>query len=153
MESQSRPTPWKCQVVKVKTSPSLLIYLVCSNTKCDSFKANFTECKSKCLWLPQYVNKFLVWHNKFGPAQNILGPLKGQGISTYLFTVFWIFRYDVVIDYFLRRYLNRLSESNEDMKQALFEQGWNVDPNVQIDQDLIISLYGKYSSFNGISFQ
>ena len=77
MESQSRPTPWKCQVVKVKTSPSLLIYLVCSNTKCDSFKANFTECKSKCLWLPQYVNKFLVWHNKFGAAQNILGPLKG----------------------------------------------------------------------------
>jgi hypothetical protein len=58
-----------------------------------------------------------------------------------------------VIDYFLRRYLNRLSESNEDMKQALFEQGWNVDPNAQIDQDLIISLYGKYSSFNGISFQ
>ena len=57
-----------------------------------------------------------------------------------------------MVDYFLRRYLNRLSESNEDMKKALFEQGWNVDPNVQIDQDLIISLYGKYSSFNGISF-
>ena len=35
----------------------------------------------KCLWLPQYVNKFLVWHQKFGPAQNILGPVKGQGIS------------------------------------------------------------------------
>ena len=58
-----------------------------------------------------------------------------------------------MIDYFLRRYLNRLSESNEDMKQALFEQAWNVDPNVQIDQDLIISLYGKYSSFNGIFFK
>ena len=27
-----------------------------------------------------YVNKFLVWHNKFGPARNILGPVKGQGI-------------------------------------------------------------------------
>ena len=36
---------------------------------------------TKCLWLPQYVNKFLVWHKKFGPAQNILGPVKGQGIS------------------------------------------------------------------------
>ena len=35
---------------------------------------------TKCLWLPQYVNKFLVWHKKFGPAQNILGPVKGQGI-------------------------------------------------------------------------
>ena len=73
-------------------------------------------------------------------------------VSKYSLYVFWIFRYDVVVDYFLRRYLNRLSESNEDMKQALFEQGWNVDPNVQIDQDLIISLYGKYSSFNGTYF-
>ena len=35
---------------------------------------------TKCLRLPQYVNKFLVWHKKFGPAQNILGPVKGQGI-------------------------------------------------------------------------
>jgi hypothetical protein len=23
----------------------------------------------------------LVWHKKFGPAQNIFGPVKGQGIS------------------------------------------------------------------------
>jgi hypothetical protein len=30
--------------------------------------------------MPQYVNKFLVWHKKFGPAQNILGPVKVQGI-------------------------------------------------------------------------
>ena len=35
---------------------------------------------TKCLWQPQYVNKFLVWHKKFGPGQNILGPVKGQGI-------------------------------------------------------------------------
>ena len=28
---------------------------------------------TKCLWLTQYVNKFLVWYKKFGPAQNILG--------------------------------------------------------------------------------
>jgi len=26
---------------------------------------------TKCLRLPQYVNSFLVWHKKFGPAQNI----------------------------------------------------------------------------------
>ena len=32
------------------------------------------------LWQPQYENKFLVWHKTFGPAQNILGPVKGQGI-------------------------------------------------------------------------
>ena len=36
---------------------------------------------TKCLWLPQYINKFLVWHKKFWPAQNILGPVKGHGIS------------------------------------------------------------------------
>ena len=35
---------------------------------------------TKCLWLPQFVNKFLGWLNKFGPAQNIWGPVKGQGI-------------------------------------------------------------------------
>ena len=39
---------------------------------------------TKCLWLLQYVNKFLVWHKKFGPAQNILGPVKGQGMSKYI---------------------------------------------------------------------
>jgi hypothetical protein len=31
--------------------------------------------------LPQYVNIFLVRHKTFGLAQNILGPVKGQGIS------------------------------------------------------------------------
>ena len=30
----------------------------------------------------QYVNKFLVGHKKFGPAQNILRSVKGQGISS-----------------------------------------------------------------------
>ena len=36
---------------------------------------------TKCLRQPQYANKFLVRHKKFGPSQNILGPVKGQGIS------------------------------------------------------------------------
>ena len=27
--------------------------------------------------------KFLGWHKIFGPAQNILGPVKGQGISSF----------------------------------------------------------------------
>ena len=40
---------------------------------------------TKCLWLPQYVNKFLVGYKKFRPAQNILGPVKGQGISLISF--------------------------------------------------------------------
>jgi hypothetical protein len=29
--------------------------------------------------------KFLYWIKKFGPAQNILGPVKGQGIRIYDF--------------------------------------------------------------------
>ena len=36
---------------------------------------------TKYLWLPEYVNKFLDWHKKFGPSQNILETVKGQGIS------------------------------------------------------------------------
>jgi hypothetical protein len=32
------------------------------------------------------VNKFLVWDKKFGPAQNILGPVKGQGNGLF----FWL---------------------------------------------------------------
>ena len=31
---------------------------------------------TKCLWQPQYANKFLARHKKFGPAQNILGPVQ-----------------------------------------------------------------------------
>ena len=31
------------------------------------------------LYSPKYVNRFLVWHKKFGPFQNFLGPVKGQG--------------------------------------------------------------------------
>ena len=47
---------------------------------------------TKCLWLAQYVNKFLVWHKKFRPAQNILRPVKGQGkrpILSNLHKLFW----------------------------------------------------------------
>ena len=36
---------------------------------------------TKCLWLTQYVNKSLDWHKKLGQAQNIFGPVKGQGIN------------------------------------------------------------------------
>ena len=34
---------------------------------------------TKFLWLAQYVNEFLGWLKKFGPAQNILELVKGQG--------------------------------------------------------------------------
>ena len=29
-----------------------------------------------------------VWHKKIGPAQNIYGPVKGQGISIFLWTFY-----------------------------------------------------------------
>jgi hypothetical protein len=46
--------------------------------------ANTLFVRHKMFVTVQYVNKFLVWHNKFGPAQKtILGPVKGQGINTY----------------------------------------------------------------------
>ena len=36
---------------------------------------------TKCLRLAQYVNKFLGWLKKFGPAQNILGPVKHKALD------------------------------------------------------------------------
>ena len=38
----------------------------------------------KMFWLAQYVNTLLVRQKKFGPAQNILRPVKGQGITYYV---------------------------------------------------------------------
>ena len=35
---------------------------------------------TKSLGLAQYVNRILVLHKKLGQAQNIVGPIKGQGI-------------------------------------------------------------------------
>ena len=31
--------------------------------------------------------QFLVWHKIFGPAQNILGPVEGQGIRKFKFKI------------------------------------------------------------------
>ena len=31
-----------------------------------------------------HVNKSLDWHKQFGPAQNFLGPVKGQGTRLYI---------------------------------------------------------------------
>ena len=42
-------------------------------------KKVLTLAKSPALKCVATVNKFLVRHKKFGPAQNILEPVKGQG--------------------------------------------------------------------------
>ena len=39
---------------------------------------------TKSFGKPQYVNQFLVRHKTFGPAQNIFGPVEGQGKSMSL---------------------------------------------------------------------
>ena len=43
---------------------------------------------TKSLVLAQYVNQFLVWHKTFGAAQNILGPVEGQGIRLEISVVY-----------------------------------------------------------------
>ena len=45
---------------------------------CAGTKTNFTF-----VWHKIFVIAIIwkVWHKKFGPAQNILGPVKGQGIT------------------------------------------------------------------------
>ena len=53
----------------------------CAGTKKNLLTFFFGK---KCLRLPQYVNTYFVWHKKFGLAQNILGPVKGQGIRLLL---------------------------------------------------------------------
>ena len=39
----------------------------------------------KSLGPAQYVNQCLVWRKNIGPAQTILEPVEGQGISNTLF--------------------------------------------------------------------
>ena len=56
---------------------------------------------TKCLWLEQYVNKFLVWHKKFGTAQNILWPVKGQGIRVSIKKILnWLM---YTVPYFIKK--------------------------------------------------
>ena len=69
------------------TSPKIWLHLVplqkllCQHKKQFYWMQIIFWSGAKCLWLSQYVNKFLVRHKKFGLAQNILGPVKGQGIN------------------------------------------------------------------------
>ena len=67
-------------------SPKIWLRLVSlQKLLCQFYWMQIIFCSgTKCLWLAQYVNKFLVWHKKFEPAQNILEPVKGQGIRNIL---------------------------------------------------------------------
>ena len=57
--------------------------------------------------------------------------------------------YDVIADFFLKRYINKIAKTNEDMKISLLENGWLFDPRECIDGELIVSLFEKYRSFKG----
>ena len=49
--------------------------------------------------------KFLGWHKIFGPAQNILGPVKGQGINV-LVVFAWLYSYFTVMTVPTKVYIN-----------------------------------------------
>ena len=54
----------------------------CARLKDDLHSVNLDFCAGTKVF-DEALNavKFLGWLKKFGPAQNILGPVKGQGIS------------------------------------------------------------------------
>ena len=73
------------------SQPQKIIYIWCqSQTFCARQKDDLHSVKlffcARTKVFEEALNavKCLGWLKKFGPAQNILGPVKGQGISNYL---------------------------------------------------------------------
>ena len=59
---------------------------------------------TKFLRLAQYVDKFLFQHKKFGPAQNILRPVREQGISyQYVNCTVWYNSVPSEVPYFTKQ--------------------------------------------------
>ena len=60
-----------------------------SQTLCARQKDDLHSVKSFCAGTNNFEEalnavKFLGWFKKFGPAQNVLGPVKGQGIRHHM---------------------------------------------------------------------
>jgi hypothetical protein len=57
--------------------------IFCARQKDDLHSVKLVFVPAKKFLNRYYLNavKFLGWLKKFGPAQNILGPVKGQGIN------------------------------------------------------------------------
>ena len=74
-------------------SPKILLHLVPLQKLCGGKKNYWMQIillsGTKCLWLAQYVNKFLVRHKMFGPAQNILRDVKGHRQQVKLQLLTW----------------------------------------------------------------
>ena len=69
-------------------SPKIWLHLCSPSSKNQFYWIQIIFLSStKCMWLPQNVDKIFVWQKKIGPAQNILGPLNGQGINNTRFGV------------------------------------------------------------------
>ena len=75
---------------------------------------------TKCFVTATVLNKFLVWHKKFGPTQNILGPVKGQGIRAYCPSIYVSCAfYDVIVKLNCQR--NVLSELVVEKKDGILD--------------------------------
>ena len=58
----------------------------CARQKEDLHSVKLVFCAGRNIFKEaQNAVKFLDWLKKFRPALNILGPVKGQGISTFVF--------------------------------------------------------------------
>ena len=60
---------------------NLIAFSASSKTFVPAQKPILLNADHLLFWHKMFVNKFLVRHKKFGLAQNILGPVKGQGIK------------------------------------------------------------------------
>ena len=61
------------------------LYILCYTKRWFPFSKSGFSAGAKVIEEALNAIKFLEWLKKFGPAQNILGPVKGQGIS-----IIWI---------------------------------------------------------------
>ena len=82
------PCPFTCCKMflcrsKFFVSDQKFIYIFCkSKTFCDRQKDDLHLVKLVFVPAQKFLKRqFLGWLKKFGPAQNILGPVKGQGNS------------------------------------------------------------------------
>ena len=74
-------TPNKCHVLLQVPKLFVLVQFVLVQPKMELHVVlvqNIFCSGTKSLGLAQCVNQFLVWHETFGSAQNILGPVEGQ---------------------------------------------------------------------------
>ena len=67
----------------ISAGPNFLCWTKNLFTYCARLKDDLHSVKLVCLVFEEALNaiKLLMWLKTFGPAQNILGHVKGQGIS------------------------------------------------------------------------